>query len=67
MRMEKHDGMTMTMENPSFVHQSCLAMLPAVIYRRNENLSLQSVFVHSCYFLHAVKSYDMGPLVLLHL
>jgi hypothetical protein len=35
---------------------------------RNENVALQSIlFILAHDFLHAVKSYDMGPLALLHL
>jgi hypothetical protein len=69
MSTKNHAGTNLTKENIWFVHQSYLAILPAVICSRQEecverimNLALRSTSVHTCkWFLHAIKSYYMGP------
>jgi hypothetical protein len=70
MSLENYGGMILTGAKSWFIHQSFLEILPAdrlvakqeELGKGNYEFGLWGIFVHTSkwFFLHAVKSYDVG-------
>jgi hypothetical protein len=76
MNMKNHGEMMTSEEKDILIRPPELSSNPTSSHlvasggmdERNKNLDFQNISVHNCkWFLHAVKSYDMGPPALLSL
>jgi hypothetical protein len=66
--MEDHGGMIITAENSLFVQHSHLVTNQEELDKGDNEFSLRNIYVNtSKLYLHAVKSYYMGPTALLPL